>query len=67
MVGTASGIEEPTNSAGREAASTSAGGPSVAQGDPAYRAADHLGRLLRSIFLCDYIAIPTSGARSTRS
>jgi len=31
---------------------------SAAQGDPAYRAADHLGRLLRSIFLCDYIAIP---------
>ncbi|MDM0109851.1 Tn3 family transposase [Variovorax sp. J22R24] len=31
---------------------------SAAQGDPAYRAADHLGRLLRSIFLCDYITIP---------
>jgi hypothetical protein len=31
---------------------------SAAQGDPAYRAADHLGRLLRSIFLCDYVAIP---------
>ena len=30
---------------------------SAAQGDPAYKAADHLGRLLRSIFLCDYIAI----------
>ena len=30
---------------------------SAAQGDPAYRAADHLGRLLRSIFLCDYVAI----------
>jgi hypothetical protein len=30
---------------------------SAAQGDPAGRAADHLGRLLRSIFLCDYIAI----------
>ncbi|CAN7752460.1 Tn3 family transposase [Variovorax sp. LjRoot84] len=31
---------------------------SAAQGDPAYRAADHLGRLLRSIFLCDYVSIP---------
>ena len=31
---------------------------SAAQGDPAYKAADHLGRLLRSIFLCDYVAIP---------
>lgn len=31
---------------------------SAAQGDSAYRAADHLGRLLRSIFLCDYVAIP---------
>jgi len=30
---------------------------SAAQGDPAYKAADHLGRILRSIFLCDYIAI----------
>ena len=30
----------------------------AAQGDPAYKAADHLGRLLRSIFLCDYVAIP---------
>ena len=30
---------------------------SAAQGDPMYRAADHLGRLLRSIFLCDYITI----------
>lgn len=26
--------------------------------DSAYRVADHLGRLLRSIFLCDCIAIP---------
>jgi TnpA family transposase len=31
---------------------------SAAQGDPAHRAADHLGRLLRSIFLCDYVTIP---------
>ena len=31
---------------------------SAAQGDPAYKAADHLGRLLRSIFLCDYVSIP---------
>ncbi|MES2249226.1 MAG: Tn3 family transposase [Pseudomonadota bacterium] len=30
---------------------------SAAKGDPAYKAADHLGRLLRSIFLCDYITI----------
>jgi TnpA family transposase len=31
---------------------------SAAQGDPAYRAADHLGRVLHSIFLCDYVTIP---------
>jgi TnpA family transposase len=31
---------------------------SAAQGDPTHRAADHLGRLLRSIFLCDYLTIP---------
>ena len=31
---------------------------SAAQGDPAHRAADQLGRLLRSIFLCDYVTIP---------
>lgn len=31
---------------------------SAARGDPAHRAADHLGRLLRSIFLCDYVTIP---------
>lgn len=30
---------------------------SAAQGDPACRAAEHLGRLLRSIFLCDYVTI----------
>jgi TnpA family transposase len=26
------------------------------QGDPVYRAADHLGRLLRTLFLCDYFS-----------
>jgi len=30
---------------------------SAAQGDPPHRAAEHLGRLLRTVFLCDYIAI----------
>jgi hypothetical protein len=30
---------------------------SAAQGDPMYRAAEHLERMLRSIFLCDYITI----------
>jgi TnpA family transposase len=30
---------------------------SAAQGDPLHRAAVHLGRLLRTVFLCDYIAI----------
>lgn len=35
---------------------------SAAQGDPAYRAAEHLGRLLRSIFLCDYVTIADGGA-----
>jgi len=30
---------------------------SAAQGDPLLRAAEHLGRLLRTVFLCDYIAI----------
>jgi TnpA family transposase len=30
---------------------------SAAQGDPVHRAADHLGRLLSSIFLCDYFTI----------
>jgi len=29
---------------------------SAAQGDPVYRAADHLGRLLRTLFLCDYFS-----------
>lgn len=26
-------------------------------GDPLHRAAEHLGRLLRTLFLCDYLAI----------
>ena len=30
---------------------------SAAQGDPLHRAAEHLGRLLRTVFLCDYIGI----------
>ena len=30
---------------------------SAAQGDPLHRAAEHLGLLLRTVFLCDYIAI----------
>ncbi len=30
---------------------------SAARGDPVHRAADHLGRLLRSIYLCDYLAV----------
>lgn len=30
---------------------------SAAQGDPLHRAAEHLGRLLRTVLLCDYIAI----------
>ncbi|RDK04976.1 hypothetical protein DN412_39630 [Cupriavidus lacunae] len=29
----------------------------AAQGDPLHRAVEHLGRLLRTVFLCDYIAI----------
>ncbi|MFP3556991.1 Tn3 family transposase [Paraburkholderia sp. SIMBA_049] len=29
---------------------------SAAQGDPMYRAADHLGKLLRTLFLCDYFS-----------
>ncbi|MCB2071152.1 MAG: Tn3 family transposase, partial [Ottowia sp.] len=29
----------------------------AAQGDPLHRAAEHLGRLLRTVFLCDYVAI----------
>ncbi|TDG02544.1 Tn3 family transposase [Paraburkholderia guartelaensis] len=29
---------------------------SAAQGDPVHRAADHLGRLLRTLFLCDYFS-----------
>ncbi|MFM0008557.1 Tn3 family transposase [Paraburkholderia dipogonis] len=29
---------------------------SAAQGDPVYRAADHLGKLLRTLFLCDYFS-----------
>jgi TnpA family transposase len=31
---------------------------SAAQGDPIYRAAKQLGRLIRTIFLCDYITKP---------
>ena len=31
---------------------------SAAPGDPLHRAAEHLGRLLRTLFLCDYLAIP---------
>jgi len=38
---------------------------SAAQVDPLHRAAEHLGRLMRTVFLCDYIAIEDSGARST--
>ena len=30
---------------------------SAARGDSVHRAADHLGRLLRSIYLCDYLAV----------
>ena len=30
---------------------------SAAQGDPLHRASEHLGRLLRAVFLCDYVAI----------
>lgn len=30
---------------------------SAARGDPVHRAADHLGRLLRTIFLSDYMAV----------
>jgi TnpA family transposase len=29
---------------------------SAAQGDPMHKAADHLGRLLRTLFLCDYFS-----------
>ncbi len=31
---------------------------SAAVGDPLHRAAEHLGRLLRTLFLCDYLSIP---------
>ncbi len=31
---------------------------SSAQGDPMHKAADHLGRLLRTLFLCDYLSNP---------
>lgn len=30
---------------------------SAVQGDPAYEAAENLGRLLRSVFLCDFVTI----------
>ena len=30
---------------------------SAAAGEPLHRAADHLGRLLRTLFLCDYLAL----------
>jgi TnpA family transposase len=30
---------------------------SAAQGDPVHKAAEHLGRLLRTSFLCDYVTI----------
>ncbi|TXC62162.1 Tn3 family transposase [Piscinibacter aquaticus] len=38
---------------------------SAAIGDPLHRAAEHLGRLLRTLFLCDYRPSRTIGARST--
>lgn len=31
---------------------------SAAPGDPLHRAAEHLGRLLQTLLLCDYLAIP---------
>lgn len=31
---------------------------SAAVGDPLHRAAEHLGCLLRTLFLCDYLALP---------
>lgn len=31
---------------------------SAAQGDPLHKAADHLGRLLRSLYLCDFFSNP---------
>lgn len=40
---------------------------SAARGDPLYRAAKHVGRLLRTIYLCDYSPNRSSGARSTAS
>lgn len=48
---------------------------SAAVGDPLHRAAEHLGRLLQTLFLCEYLAIrdylreihtlPNRGSRCT--
>lgn len=39
---------------------------SAAQGDPLYRAANQLGRLLRTIFLCDFLTKPDFRRELTR-